>query len=692
MKIAIYVLLISTVLFSQDRWKKLNGPPGGEIKRVVANGDTLIAGGIGTIFYSFNKGEKWQQSDFRIKDGVLDFVFTHEGSVLAACQNWGIYKSDDFINWRQINQSGRFRSLGKDDTGIIYAGTEYGQIYSSADNGENWVLEFTTQRRINGFLYNSGKLFVGGTQKILIKDTSWRIIPFDSISAWFDFFVDSSGNIYTYVSPYIFVSSDSGNTWVNQPTGTFFHNNSMYGCTFNNRIIGGFGDETGWFGDGWGAAVSDDLGVTWRWSQSGLPPKISGYKLAVSGTDTYLATNAAGVFKSTDFGDSWFEQNNGLNAAVVVRFIIDKDDIFYAASWSNGLSKSTDKGKTWTMINNGVSNVYFCSVVADNNCNLMAGSEYGVYRSTDKGESWIQTSSVGNNSGNNLMIDSKNRIYCLTYGSGLFRTTDLGNTWQRLDNNFNSGYIFGLAIDRENNIYTGTGKGAVYKSTDDGLSWVKIFQSNAAYASIADVKISPDGIIFIACNREGVLRSTDEGVNWTLVKNNSGFMHYYPLEISNKGVIFTVDSNWKIYSSSDNGNIWEDITSNTKYLKVHSFTVDKYDNIYLATDESIWKSNTDTLTNVAEDDIKPKEYFLSQNYPNPFNPSTTIKYSLAEAGRVTLSIYDLLGREVVKLIDEEKPSGEYEIKWNASGYPSGVYFLRMQAGEFSETRKFLLMK
>jgi hypothetical protein len=114
--------------------------------------------------------------------------------------------------------------------------------------------------------------------------------------------------------------------------------------------------------------------------------------------------------------------------------------------------------------------------------------------------------------------------------------------------------------------------------------------------------------------------------------------------------------------------------------------------LYLATDESVWKSNPDSLTSVAEDVIKPKEYFLSQNYPNPFNPSTTIKYSLPQAGRVTLSIYDLLGREVIKLIDEEKPAGEYETKWNASSHPSGVYFMRMQAGEFGEVRKVVLVK
>jgi hypothetical protein len=100
----------------------------------------------------------------------------------------------------------------------------------------------------------------------------------------------------------------------------------------------------------------------------------------------------------------------------------------------------------------------------------------------------------------------------------------------------------------------------------------------------------------------------------------------------------------------------------------------------------------DWVTTVNDEKNLPLEYSLSRNYPNPFNPSTIIKYSLAQSVRITLRIFDLLGREVVKLIDEEKPAGEYVTNWNASSYPSGVYFLRMQAGQFSETRKLLLMK
>lgn len=85
-------------------------------------------------------------------------------------------------------------------------------------------------------------------------------------------------------------------------------------------------------------------------------------------------------------------------------------------------------------------------------------------------------------------------------------------------------------------------------------------------------------------------------------------------------------------------------------------------------------------------------FSLSQNYPNPFNPTTLIKYNIPRLSKVTLSIYDLLGREVERLVDEEKPPGQYEVKFNANGLSSGIYFYRMQAGSFFDTKKLILLK
>ncbi|MEJ2616433.1 MAG: kelch repeat-containing protein [Ignavibacteriaceae bacterium] len=98
------------------------------------------------------------------------------------------------------------------------------------------------------------------------------------------------------------------------------------------------------------------------------------------------------------------------------------------------------------------------------------------------------------------------------------------------------------------------------------------------------------------------------------------------------------------------------------------------------------------ITDISEINTEIKQYSLHQNYPNPFNPSTTIKYSIPKQSYVTLKLYDILGREVATLVNAEKPSGNYQVEFNAANLPSGVYFYRIQAGSFNQVRKMLLIK
>jgi hypothetical protein len=88
----------------------------------------------------------------------------------------------------------------------------------------------------------------------------------------------------------------------------------------------------------------------------------------------------------------------------------------------------------------------------------------------------------------------------------------------------------------------------------------------------------------------------------------------------------------------------------------------------------------------------PEDYELYQNYPNPFNPTTTIRFTIPHRSNVTLKVYDMLGKEIATLVDEEKNPGSYEVKFDASNLPSGVYFYKIKAGEFTQTKKMILMK
>src|SRR5690606_5372194 len=102
---------------------------------------------------------------------------------------------------------------------------------------------------------------------------------------------------------------------------------------------------------------------------------------------------------------------------------------------------------------------------------------------------------------------------------------------------------------------------------------------------------------------------------------------------------------------------------------------------------------TYTYSNIAEVDfVLPVQYSLEQNYPNPFNPVTSIKYAISDKQFVQLKIFDVIGNEVATLVDREQPAGNYEIVFDASGFSSGVYFYKITAGNFIETKKMVLLK
>jgi hypothetical protein len=105
-----------------------------------------------------------------------------------------------------------------------------------------------------------------------------------------------------------------------------------------------------------------------------------------------------------------------------------------------------------------------------------------------------------------------------------------------------------------------------------------------------------------------------------------------------------------------------------------------------------WYENPKITDVKYEANVIPDEYSLAQNYPNPFNPTTAIKYQISELSFVTLKVYDVLGNEIAALVNEEKTAGSYEVDFNAKSLTSGVYFYRLQAGSFVETKKMVLLR
>jgi len=144
------------------------------------------------------------------------------------------------------------------------------------------------------------------------------------------------------------------------------------------------------------------------------------------------------------------------------------------------------------------------------------------------------------------------------------------------------------------------------------------------------------------------------------------------------------------FSRDEFGLKWSDAENNFR-TKIVAFAENKmvevtdFNNHYMDHDNNV----NGEVENISE---PPKEFSLSQNYPNPFNPSTVIRYSLIENGHTSLKIYDIAGKEVANLVNENQNAGRFEVTFNGSNFASGVYFYKIQSGNFSAVKRMFLIK
>ena len=370
-------------------------------------------------------------------------------------------------------------------------------------------------------------------------------------------------------------------------------------------------------------------------------------------------------------------------------------EIYYKRSTDGGISWGADTRLTYDSASSSLPSISVSGSMVhvvwhDERNGGIINSEIYYKRSTDAGISWgedIRLTNAPYSSKNSTIYVCGSIVHVAWfdtrdgYTEEIYykRSTDEGISWgtdTRLTNN--SGYSVNpniLASDSivhiawvDNSDYN---KEIYYKrSSDGGLSWgpnVRLTNSSGESGnpslSMTDSIIhmvwydNPDGFFKIYYKR-----STDEGLSWKpniqLTTNNLGGSSRPSMSISDT-VIHIVwcdyrDGNWEIYyKRNPNSNLVGSMSSN---LNV------------------------------------PEEYFLLQNYPNPFNPSTTIRFDLNKSYNVKLIIFDIQGKEIATLVNEKLNPGIYKVDWNASAYPSGVYFYKLTTNDYSDVKKMILIK
>jgi photosystem II stability/assembly factor-like uncharacterized protein len=372
----------------------------------------------------------------------------------------------------------------------------------------------------------------------------------------------------------------------------------------------------------------------------------------VNGTDILAGTNA-GIYISTNNGIDWSPSNAGLTNSYTYALVLIGNNLF--AATNDGIYHSTNNGMVWTAVYSGG-----VHALAVSGANIIAAPDNGIYISTNNGLSW----------------------------------TDL---------NFNIHDVNCLAISG-NNIFVGHDFG-ILLSSDNGTSWnsaIGLPTFRLSGTQITALMVS--GINILAGisglgGETGIFLSTNNGSSWTAV--NSGLQYTQLIQafaVSNSN-IFTLTGDGGVYYTKNNGINWLNINPDWTNFNHGSLVIsDSF--VFLGTSyNGIWRyplSRINTNVLLPSRNV-PSEFFVKQNYPNPFNPATHINYELPLASHVLVKVYDMVGREVATLVDENKPGGYYTAVFNGSKFSTGIYFARITISSsknnlFTKTLKMALVK
>jgi photosystem II stability/assembly factor-like uncharacterized protein len=475
------------------------------------------------------------------------------------------------------------------------------------------------------------------------------------------------------------------------------------------------------------------------------------YDLEFVSVDTGWVVGQGGtILKTTDGGTTWIQQSSNTINRLLTIFFIDNQ-----TGWAGGddgiLLKTTDGGNNWQQGNipltDHINDLFFLS--NEVGCAATDGWYWPypwaakIMRTTDAGNFWYTTDGIVGGAGFfDLFVLNTN---AWSVGSAIVgRSTNSGENWDVFLDPVTPHWLFGVFFKDSLNGWAvggGTDTELILKSIDGGISW-QIQKLSYQFQTLHGICFTDPQHGWTVGAAGIILKTLNGGINWiqyespttnylrkvqfpemnigyavgangTILKYQ-GNLSYITVIDPNGGDTLLVGSSYsiswdsqninyvKIDYSIDDGlnwiNVIDSLTSSGIYEWVVPNNITNQGRVKISdiSDPGIFDISDEVFQIDypvwIDDTHKLYDYNLSQNYPNPFNPSTVISYQSPVIGFVTLKVYDILGREVATLVNEEKPTGEYEVEFNGSNFPSGIYFYQLKTGLFTETRKMVLLR
>ena len=492
-----------------------------------------------------------------------------------------------------------------------------------------------------------------------------------------------------------------------------------------------------------------DAGSTWVNKLQGSKSNLTDIWCSVDSNEAFVVGAKGTVLHTSNGGVDWMIQTSNTTIDLNSVFFVNRDSGIVVGK--NGLILiTTNQGITWNSVSSGVNNILQSVFFIDDNMGFIVGQNGRVLKTANGGNNWIIKSSGTTANLKSVFFTDSNNGFAIGTGGTIVSTTNAGENWMNVTSGVTTSLNDIRFSDLTNGIAVGN-NGVILNTSDSGINWFA--QTSGTTDSLFSIFFIPGyngSVAYIAggfsaggADFEGIILNTVDGGNtWTSYDCESSRI-LYSISFPNSLTGFAVGEGGTIIktinaivpvelisftSSVNNDDVtlnWQTVTetNNQGFGIERSKTQDErnedWENIsfvngsgtttepqsYSFADENLSAGKyqyrlkqidfdgTFEYSNTIEVEInQPTKFTLDQNFPNPFNPSTNIQYAISSRQFVTLKVFDVLGKEVATLVNEEKSAGSYGVDFNASHLASGIYYYQLRAGDFIETKKMVLLR
>ncbi len=655
------------------------------------SGDSQYGDGL---YKSTNGGTNWTKIATASAIGqyvgkiAIDPINTN--NVICA-GNAGVYRSTNAgLNWTNvlfINSTSLI--IDPVNPQIVYAasGSGQSQIFKSTDGGVVWTV------LTNGLSTSNGRR----TQLAMSPDDP--NILYASVAS-------TSGSLNG-----LYKTTNGGELWTLQNSTTNYLGSQGW---YDNAVVVVPGNPEHVLVGGIDIYASTNSGVTltketvWSTTFSGEFSHADIHWLAYKGSVLYCCSDG-GVYVSYDDGNTWTDLNATLSTLQYQSADYDPTDIniLYGGTQDNNKNTSTNYGMEWIQRTTGDGGY---TIVDPVDVNVVYGQYVNgsIQRSANYGVSFSSITPNGSTGG---LFYNPYEMAPGDHNTIIFGRADVWKTWQAQTATSTTGWrqiastsiingnvsAIGISNQDTGKIYIGTSNGRIHVTTNGGINWAT--QTGFPYVSDFWVDRENDNVCYATFGGvsvdKHVYKTTNGGQNWFSISSNLPNIGHSSIVIRHTAprMIF-VGTDLGVFSSTNDGASWVSFNTGFPNVEVYDLKYKEAPGILLAATHGrgCFTFDLNSIVSVENTSVNAEGYSLSQNYPNPFNPSTVIRYNLKSQSNVILKVFDAIGREVKTLVDRVQNPGIHSVTFEAGNLPAGVYYYKLNAGEYSDVKKMILVK